>query len=146
MTAITATLDQATAAPDQAGTTKTLWAGRILSGLAVAFLALDASFKLLQVPLAAEANAQLGWPNELTFGIGLLEVALLAIYLVPQTSVLGALLWTGYLGGAIATHLRVGNPLLTHTLFPIWVALFVWGGLWLREPRLRALLPVRESN
>jgi hypothetical protein len=75
--------------------------------------------------------------------IGVIELVCLVLYLVPQTSVLGALLLTGYLGGAIATHVRVGSPLMSHTLFPIYVALMVWGGLYLREGRLRALLPFR---
>lgn len=69
---------------------------------------------------------------------------MLVIYLIPQTSVLGAILWTGYLGGAIATHVRVGSPLFTHVLFPIYVALLLWGGLWLRDDRLRVLLPIRR--
>ena len=75
--------------------------------------------------------------------IGLIELVCLALYLIPRTSVLGALMLTGYLGGAIATHVRIGSPLPTHTLFPIYVALMVWGGLYLRESRLRELLPFR---
>ncbi|MGH7804625.1 MAG: DoxX family protein [Candidatus Binatia bacterium] len=122
-----------------------LWAGRILSGLAVAFLIFDASLKLLQVPMAIEANAELGYPSSVIVPIGLIEVACLIVYLVPQTSVLGAVLWTGYLGGAIATHVRVGNPLFSHTLFPIYVALFLWGGIWLRDEKLRAVFPLRAT-
>jgi len=74
------------------------------------------------------------------------QLVCLAVYLVPRTAVLGAVLWTGYLGGAIATHVRVGNPLFSHVLFPIYVAAFIWGSLWLREPRLRALLPLAKGR
>jgi hypothetical protein len=119
-----------------------LWGGRVASGFAVAFLAFDAIFKLTQNPQALEGTAELGYPVSVLFGIGVLEAVCLAFYLLPRTAVLGALLWTGYLGGAIATHVRVGNPLFSHVLFPIYVALFIWGGLWLRDPRVRALLPL----
>ena len=123
-----------------------LWTGRILSGLAIAFLLMDAGMKLAMVPMALEANAELGYPASVIFPLGLLELALLAVYVVPQTWVLGAVLWTGYLGGAIATHVRVGNTLLTHTLFPIWIALFLWGGIWLRDEKLRAVFPLRAND
>ena len=76
-------------------------------------------------------------------GLGLLQLALLALYLAPRTSILGAVLWTGYLGGAVATHVRVGSPLATHILFPIYVAALLWLGLWLRDARVRALVPLR---
>ena len=76
--------------------------------------------------------------------IGAIEMVCLILYLVPGTAVFGAVLMTGYLGGAVATHVRMSSPLLTHTLFPIYVAVFVWGGLYLREPRLRALAPMRR--
>jgi hypothetical protein len=78
------------------------------------------------------------------FGIGLVEAACLALYVIPQTSVLGAILFTGYLGGAIATHVRIGSPLFTHVLFPIYVAALIWGGLYAREDRLRSLIPIRR--
>ena len=93
--------------------------GRVLSGVAVLFLAFDAAMKLLQVPMAVEGTIQLGYPASSLLVIGLIQVVCLAVYLVPRTAILGAVLWTGYLGGAIATHLRVGNPLFTHMLFPI---------------------------
>ncbi len=86
------------------------------------------------------------YPASTIFGIGLVQVVCLVAYLVPRTSVFGAVLWTGYLGGAVATHVRVGSPLLSHTLFPVYVAVLLWAGLWLREPRLRALLPVRATK
>ena len=114
-------------------------AGRVLSGIAVAFLTLDAAMKLLQVPAAVEGTVQLGYPMSSLIAIGLIQVACLAVYLVPRTAILGAVLWTGYLGGAIATHLRVGYPLFSHILFPIYVAALLWGGLWLRDRRLRGV-------
>ena len=122
--------------------TRTLWTSRILSGLAVLFLAFDATIKLLNPPMVVEANAQLGYAAHVIVPIGILEVVLLVLYLVPRTAVLGAVLWTGYLGGAIATHVRVGNPLFSHILFPTYVAALLWGGLWLRDARVRALLPI----
>jgi DoxX-like family len=122
---------------------KALWAGRILSGLAVLFLLFDATIKVLELPVAVEGTTQLGYPATVLFGLGIVQLACLVVYLVPRTSVLGAVLWTGYLGGAVATHVRIGHPLFSHTLFPIYVAALLWGGLWLRDARLRALLPVR---
>ena len=122
-----------------------LWAGRIMSGLAVAFLIVDAGFKLVQPPMAIQANAELGYSASVILPIGLIEIACLIVYLVPQTAVFGAVLWTGYLGGAIATHVRVGNPLFSHTLFPIYVALLIWGGIWLRDEKLRAVFPLRAN-
>ena len=119
-----------------------LWLGRTLSALAILFLTLDAVVKLLRIPAAVEGSAQLGWPPNVIFPLGLVLVACVAVYLIPRTRVLGAILLTGYLGGAVATHVRVGNPLLSHTLFPVYVALFIWGGLWLRDRRLRAALPL----
>ena len=120
-----------------------LWIGRVLSGLAVLFLTFDAALKLLRLPMAIEGTSQLGYPAGVVLPLGLVQVVCLVLYVVPRTSVLGAVLWTGYLGGAIATHVRLGNPLFTHVLFPVYVALLLWGGLWFRDGRLRALLPLR---
>jgi hypothetical protein len=122
---------------------RALWTGRILSGLAVLFLAFDAVGKLVKPAAVVAGTTQLGYPESVIVPLGLIQVACLVAYLVPRTAPLGALLWTGYLGGAIATHVRVGSPLLTHTLFPIYVAIFLWLGLGLRDPRVRALLPLR---
>jgi DoxX-like family len=124
--------------------TRQLWVGRVMSGVAVLFLLFDATIKVLGVPAAVEGTKQLGYPESVIVPLGVLQLLLLAIYLIPRTSVLGAILWTGYLGGAIATHVRVGSPLFTHLLFPIYVALLLWGGLWLRDERLRVLLPLRR--
>jgi hypothetical protein len=119
-------------------------AGRILSGLSIAFLLLDAGMKIAQAPAAVDGTVQLGYPVETILGIGLVQLACLALYAAPRTAVLGALLLTGYLGGAVATHVRVGNPLFSHILFPTYVAALVWGGLYLRDARVRALLPFRR--
>jgi hypothetical protein len=120
------------------------WAGRILSGLSVAFLLMDGVMKLVPAPPVLEAFDQLGYPRDQARGIGVLLLACVATYVSPRTSVLGAVLLTGYLGGAIAAHVRIGSPLFSHVLFPVYVAAMVWGGLFLREDRLRALLPTRR--
>jgi hypothetical protein len=120
-------------------------AGWLLSGLAIAFFAMDGAMKLANLPMVAEASAQLGWPAD-AGTIRMLAALLLGatlLYAVPRTAVLGAILLTGYLGGAVAAHVRVGSPLFTHSLFGVYLGVFVWGGLWLRDPRLRALIPLR---
>jgi hypothetical protein len=121
-----------------------LRAGLVLTGLAVVFLAFDTGIKVLALGPAVEGTTALGYPASAVRIIGVVQLACLALYLYPPTAVLGAVLFTGYLGGAIATHVRVGSPLLTHILFPLYVAGLVWGGLYLREARLRALLPLRR--
>ena len=118
---------------------RAVWTGRILSGLGVAFLTFDAVMKLLMMPPAVEATNQLGYRASTILLIGIIELVCLALYLIPRTAVIGAVLWTGYLGGAIATHVRVGSPLFSHTLFPIYVAALLWAGLWLRDRRVDAL-------
>jgi hypothetical protein len=120
--------------------------GAVLSAIAVLFLTFDSVIKVLQLAPAVDATVQLGYPLGSVLAIGIIEAVCLALYLVPRTSVLGAVLFTGYLGGAIATQVRVESPLLSHTLFPIYVATLVWGGLYLREDRLRALLPIRNED
>lgn len=124
--------------------TPMVWTGRVLSGLFVLFM-LGASVapKLLGLDVAAETLADLGWPDY-SLMIGLIELACVLLYVFPRTSVLGAVLTMGLLGGAMATHIRVGSPLFSHTLFSIYLALFMWGGLWLRDPALRALFPWRR--
>ena len=118
--------------------------GMVLTTLAALFLTFDTVLKVLKLGPAVEGTVSLGYPLGSVRVIGIVELVCLVLYLVPRTSVLGALLLTGYLGGAIATHLRIGNPLFTHILFPVYVALFVWGGLFLRDPRLAELLPLRK--
>lgn len=123
-----------------------IWTGRILTGLFALFI-LGASVapKLLQMPIAEETLAQLGWPAGYAFMIGVTELACLILYLIPRTSVLGAVLFMGLLGGAMATQIRAGSPLFSHVLFSIYLGLFMWGGLWLRNPRLRALFPATRD-
>jgi hypothetical protein len=118
-----------------------LWTGRVLSGLALAFFAFDCSMKVLQLAPAVEGTKELGYPAHSVFTIGLIQLACVLLYAVPRTAALGAILLTGYLGGAIATHVRVENPLFSHILFPIYIAALVWGGPYLRDARLSVLLP-----
>ena len=116
------------------------WAGRIISGIAVFALLLDSMIKVLQTQPAIEGTMQLGYPASVVLGLGLVQLFCVIAYVVPRTSLLGAVLLTGYLGGAVATHVRVGNPFLTHVLSPIYVAIFIWGGLYLRDARVRTLI------
>ena len=121
-----------------------LWTGRVMSGLVIAFLIFDVGIKLIGLPIVAETMAQLGWPASMGFTIGVIEAICLALYVVPQTAVLGAILWTAVLGGAVATHLRIGSPLVSHTLFGVYLGLLMWGGLFFRDAGLRALIPLRR--
>ena len=116
------------------------WGGRVLTGIAVLFLSFDTVLHLGQFKEVVEGSAALGFKPETIFIIGVIELACLIVYLIPRTAPIGAILFTGYLGGAIVTHLRVGSPLFTHILFPIYVDALIWGGLYLRDARVRALL------
>jgi hypothetical protein len=118
-------------------------AGRILSGIVVFFLALDAAMKLAVLREVQEAMTQLGWPMEAAVPLGVLLMACTLLYAVPRTAITGAVLLTGYLGGAIATHARLGDPLFSHTLFGVYVGILMWLGLYLRNEKLRALAPWR---
>lgn len=122
---------------------KALWAGRIVSALPVLFLLMDGVMKLVKPPVVVEATVKLGYPESTILPLGVVLLICVAIYLVPQTSVVGAILLTGYLGGAVATHVRVGDPLPFHTLFPVYFGVLIWLGLYLRDARLRALVPLR---
>ena len=119
----------------------TLWTGRILSGLAGLALLADSAGKLAEAQPVIDATLALGYPRDSVFMLGVILFASVLAYLLPRTSVFGAILLTAYLGGAVATHLRVESPLFTHMLVPTYVAAFVWGGLFLRDARLRAFLP-----
>jgi hypothetical protein len=125
-------------------TSRTVWAGRIVSGIAILFLAMDAGGKLIVPDLMIAHSPPLGLPATAEFMrlLGTILAISTALYAWPRTRFLGAVLLTGYLGGAVATHLRVGSPLLGFTLFGVYLGALVWGGLWLRDPRVRALLPV----
>ena len=119
-------------------------AGRVMSGLAMAFLAFDTTIKLLKIEPVVTAFAALGYDPAVARPIGLVILVCLVLYAIPRAAVLGAVLTTGLLGGAMASHVRIDSPLFTHTLFSVYLGLLVWGGLWLRDPRLRALFPVRR--
>ncbi len=124
-----------------------IWIGRVLSGLFALFiLGASAAPKLMGMPIAEEIMAGLGWPPGYAFPIGVLEVTLTLLYLYRPTSVLGAALFMGLFGGAMATNLRADQPLFSHVLFSIYLGLFMWGGLWLRDERLRALFPWRRKD
>lgn len=119
---------------------RALWSGRIMSGLVSLFLTFDSALKLLRVPEALAGTKELGYAESVVVPLGVVLLLCLALYLIPRTAVFGAVLLTGYLGGAIATHVRVGNPLASHVLFPVYVAALLWGGLYLRDLRVRALI------
>jgi len=120
--------------------------GWVMTGLFTVFM-LGASVapKLLGMPVAADTLESLGWPGTAALPIGTLELAFTLLYLWPRTALLGAILMTGLLGGAMATHFRVDSPLLSHSLFGTYLALFMWGGLWLRSPTLRGLFPITRG-
>jgi DoxX-like family len=121
-----------------------IWTGRTLSGLVVVFLVMDAGMKIAALPIVSESAVMIGWTADPGFwrAMGLLLLAITALYAWPRTAVLGAILLTGYLGGAVATHLRMSDPLLSHTLFGVYLGIVLWGGLWLRDVRVRNLLPI----
>lgn len=138
------TLMTATAAARPGGTTTRtqLWAGRILTGVFTLFMVFDVTIKLLGLPAVDETMARMGWPQALSWNIGLMELVFVALYLHPRTALLGAVLMTGLLGGAVATHVRIADPLFSHVLFGVYLGAVMWGGLLLRDVRLRGLFPI----
>lgn len=118
---------------------KALWTSRVMRAFVVLFLLMDATIHLATPAPVVQAMDQLGFPLKVTIAIGILELVLTVLYVIPRTSVLGALLLTGYLGGVVAAHLRVGNPVFEAYVFPTLVGALLWGGLWLIDSRLRAL-------
>jgi hypothetical protein len=127
------------------GRTRTYWIGWGMSGLVIAFLLMDATMKLLALPIVLETSGPLGFPGaDMAHGLGAVLLVCTLLYIVPQTAVLGAILLTGYLGGAVATQVRVGSPLFSHVLFGVYLGVLLWGGLYLRDPRIRALVPIRQ--
>ena len=126
--------------------TSARWFGRILSGLVILFLLFDGAIKLVPWPVVTETMDRIGYGSSeaLARTLGVITVACTVLYAILPTSILGAILLTGYLGGAMASHLRIGSPLFTHTLFGFYLGLMVWGGLWLRDRKLRALMPWRR--
>jgi len=121
------------------------WTGRVLSGLVVVFLLFDGAVKLVPWPIVTETMDKIGYgSSESLRTLGFITIACTVLYSIPPTSILGAILLTGYLGGAMASHVRIGSPLFTHTLFGLYLGLMVWGGLWLRDGSLRDLIPWRR--
>ena len=125
-------------------TNAALWTGRVLSGLVILFLTVDGVIKLVPIQPVTDSMRELGYPTSVSFArfIGVVTLVCTALYAWPRTSLLGAVLLTGLMGGAIATHLRLDHPLFSHTLFGVYLGLFLWAGLWLRDQRLRQLMPL----
>ena len=122
------------------------WLGRVLSGLVIVFMLFDGAIKLVPWPIVTETMDRIGYGSSesLARALGVITIACTVLYAIPPTSILGAILLTGYLGGAMASHLRIGSPLFSHILFGFYLGLMLWGGLWLRDPRLRGLIPFRR--
>ena len=120
------------------------WAGRALSGLVALFLLFDGTMKLIPLSVVTETMDQMGYGSSaaLARALGIITIVCTALYVIPSTSILGAILLTGYLGGAIAAHVRIGSPVFSHVLFGFYLGLMLWGGLWLRDRNLRTLLPL----
>lgn len=126
--------------PPAPASAKTLWAGRILTALPAVMLIASAAAKLAQAAPVSEEFPRLGWPEGLILSLGVLEILCVIVYLIPRSAVLGAILLTGYLGGAVAAHVRIGDPFIV----PVVLGVLLWGGLFFRDPRVRALLPLRS--
>jgi hypothetical protein len=122
------------------------WTGRVLSGLVIVFMLFDGAMKLVPWPIVTETMDKMGYGSSegLARSLGIITIVCTVLYAVPPTSILGAILLTGYLGGAIASHVRIGSPLFSHTLFGLYLGLMVWGGLWLRDRSLRSQIPFRR--
>ena len=123
-------------------------AGYLMSGLVIVFMLLDTAMKLIPLDIVIKTTAELGYPPSAALARGLGVVALLCtmLYALPRTAVLGAILLTAYMGGTVAIHLRVGHPVFSHMLFGVYLAVLAWGGLFLRDPQIRALLPLRRPS
>ena len=123
-----------------------LWLGRVLSGLVILFLLFDGAIKLVPWPVVTETMDRIGYGSSETLArsLGIITIVCTVLYAIPPTSILGAILLTGYLGGAMASHLRIGSPLFSHILFGFYLGLMLWGGLWLRDKSLRASIPFRR--
>ena len=123
-----------------------LWTSRIMSGLVILFMLFDSIFKFVKPTTVVEGTLTLGYAEHHIVVIGLLGFISILLYAIPRTSFLGAVLLTGYFGGAIATHFRLDNPLFTHTLFPVYLAVLAWGGIWLRNVEVRKLIPLQKRT
>ena len=122
------------------------WTSYIMSGLVILFMLMDGIMKFVKPPDVIEGTLALGFAEQHLPVIGTLGLISTLLYVFPRTSFLGAILLTAYFGGAVATHVRLNNPLFTHTLFTVYFGILIWGGLWLRNTKLRELLPLRKSN
>jgi len=122
------------------------WLSLALSGLVILFMLADAAMKLMQLPVVLETTAQLGWPPASAFPLGVVLLVCTALYALPKTSVLGAVLLTAYLGGSVATHARIGSPIFTHMLFGVYLGVMLWGALYLRNDRLRSVIPFNTRS
>jgi hypothetical protein len=125
------------------GSSGRLWASRVITGLVALFMLFDAAMKFVKPAPVAEAFVRSGWPLGLSVALGAILLTSTLLYLIPRPAILGALLLTGYLGGAVATNMRLETPLFSQTLFPVYFGMLLWLALWLREPRLRELIPLR---
>jgi hypothetical protein len=140
--AISATMEKPIVQPEATGISKSsLWTGRILTGLATLFMVMDGGLKLFKPRFVVEATVKMGYPESTIVGIGIALLACTLLYVIPRTSVLGAILLTGYLGGAVASNVRAGTGWF-NTLFPVVFAVLIWIGLWLRDTRIRTLAPL----
>jgi hypothetical protein len=124
---------------------KMLWTGRVISALPVLFLLMDGVMKLFKPAVVVDATVKLGYQETVIVPLGIVLLTCTVLYIIPRTSILGAILLTGYLGGAVATHVRIGEGLFPIS-FPIILGVLLWGGLWLRDYRLRALIPLRKGT
>ncbi len=122
------------------------WLGRVLSGLVIVFMLFDGAIKLVPWPVVTQTMEKMGYGSSESFArtLGVITIACTVLYAIPPTSILGAILLTGYLGGAMASHVRIGSPLFSHILFGLYLGLMLWGGLWLRDRSLRDLMPWRR--
>ncbi len=125
---------------------KRLLIGRIISGFVILFLAFDSITHIIQIPIVIETFAKLGYSADLALPIGVIELVCLILYIIPKTSILGAILLTGYLGGAVASQLRIGAPILGYVMFPVYTGIMVWGGLYLRDKRLSIINPLKKTT
>jgi hypothetical protein len=121
------------------------WTGWALSALVILFMIMDLTMKFMALPIVISTTEGLGWPGSSVTPLAIILLVSTALYAYPKTSVLGAVLLTGYLGGAVASHMRIGSPLFSHILFGVYLGVFAWAGLYLRSPRLRALFPLRAT-
>jgi hypothetical protein len=133
-------------APVAATSRGRIWTGRVLLGIVVAFMLFDAILKLINPVAVQQAFARTGWPVHLSPVLGIILLVSTILFIIPRTAVLGAILLTGFLGGAVSANVRLEEPLFSHTLFPVYFGVMLWGSLWLRDNRIAALIPLRNSR